>query len=46
MGIAIRTVDVEVGLPPLDEARRLVMEEGKTTKGKGVKLLKRIHGPG
>jgi len=22
MGIAIRTVDVEVGLPPLDEARR------------------------
>jgi DNA-nicking Smr family endonuclease len=41
---AIRTYDVEAGLPTLDEARRLVIEEIKRAKREGVKVLKVIHG--
>jgi hypothetical protein len=44
--IAIRTFNVEAGLPTLDEARRLVIEEIKRAKREGVKVLKVIHGYG
>ncbi len=41
---ALRTYNVEAGLPTLDEARRLVIEEIKRAKREGVKVLKVIHG--
>ena len=43
---AIRTFNVEAGMPTLDEARRLVIEEIKRAKREGVKVLKVIHGYG
>ena len=43
---AIRTYNVEAGLPILDEARRLVIAEIKEAKRAGVKVLKVIHGYG
>ena len=43
---AIRTFNVEAGLPTLDEARRLVIEEIRRAKREGVKVLKVIHGYG
>ena len=43
---AIRTYNVEVGLPIHDEARRLVIGEIKQAKRDGVKVLKVIHGYG
>ena len=43
---AIRTFNVEVGLPTLDEARRLVIEEIKQAKRAGARVLKVIHGYG
>src|SRR5215469_14535171 len=43
---AIRTYNVEAGLPTLDEARRLVIEEIKRAKHEGVRVLKVIHGYG
>jgi len=43
---AIRTYNVEAGLPVLDEARRLVIEEIKRAKREGAKVLKVIHGYG
>ena len=43
---AIRTYNVEAGLPILDEARRLVSAEIKEAKRAGVKVLKVIHGYG
>ena len=43
---AIRTYNVEAGLPILDEARRLVIQEIKRAKREGVKVLKVIHGYG
>jgi hypothetical protein len=43
---AIRTYNVEAGLPILDEARRLVISEIKQAKREGVKVLKVIHGYG
>ncbi len=42
----IRTYNVEAGLPILDEARRLVIEEIKRAKREGVKVLKVILGYG
>jgi hypothetical protein len=42
----IRTFNVEAGLPLLDEARRLVIEEIKRARREGVKALKVIHGYG
>jgi len=44
--IIIRTYNVEVGLPTLDEARRLVSAEIKQAKRGGVQVLKVIHGYG
>lgn len=43
---AIRTCNVEAGLPKLDDARRLVIEEIKRAKREGVRVLKVIHGYG
>jgi DNA-nicking Smr family endonuclease len=43
---ALRTYNVEAGLPTLDEARRLVIEEIKRAKRERVKVLKVIHGYG
>jgi len=43
---AIRTYNVEAGLPVLDEARRLVIAEIRRAKREGVKVLKVIHGYG
>jgi hypothetical protein len=42
----IRTFNVEAGLPTLDEARRLVIEEIKQAKRAGARVLKVIHGYG
>lgn len=43
---AIRTVNVETGLPALDEARRQVIEEIKRAKQARARILKIIHGYG
>jgi hypothetical protein len=43
---AIRTFNVEAGLPTLDEARRLAIEEIKQAKRAGARVLKVIHGYG
>lgn len=43
---AIRTYNVEAGLPVLDEARRLVMGEIKRARREGIRVLKVIHGYG
>jgi hypothetical protein len=43
---AIRTFNVEAGLPTLDEARRLVINEIKRAKREGARVLKVIHGYG
>jgi len=43
---ALRTYNVEAGLPTLDEARRLVIEEIKQAKRAGARVLKVIHGYG
>ncbi|MBP9903137.1 MAG: hypothetical protein KBH45_16880 [Verrucomicrobia bacterium] len=43
---AIRTYNVEAGLPILDEARRLVIGEIRRAKREGVQVLKVIHGYG
>lgn len=42
----LRTFNVEAGLPTLDEARRLVIDEIKRAKGAGARVLKVIHGYG
>ena len=43
---AIRAFNVEAGLPTLDEARRLVIDEIKRSKSAGARVLKVIHGYG
>jgi hypothetical protein len=43
---AIKTLNIEAGLPTLDEARRLVIAEIKQAKREGVRVLKVIHGYG
>lgn len=43
---AIRTFNVEAGLPTLDEARRLVIDQIKQAKRAGAQVLKVIHGYG
>jgi hypothetical protein len=43
---AMRTFNVEAGLPTLDEARRLVIAEIKQAKRDGARVLKVIHGYG
>jgi hypothetical protein len=43
---ATRTYNIEAGLPTLDEARLLVIEEIRQAKREGVGVLKVIHGYG
>jgi hypothetical protein len=43
---ALRTFNVEAGLPTLDEARRRVAEEIRRARREGVRVLKVIHGYG
>jgi len=43
---ALRTFNVEAGLPTLDEARRLVAAQIKQAKREGARVLKVIHGYG
>ena len=42
----VRTFNVEAGMPTLDEARRLVIEEMREAKRARVRVLKVIHGYG
>jgi hypothetical protein len=42
----LKTYNVEASFPTLDEARRLVIEEIRTAKREGVRVLKIIHGYG
>ncbi len=42
----VRTVNIEAGLPTLDEARRLVIAEIRKARRDGVRVLKFIHGYG
>ena len=42
----LKTYNVEASFPALDEARRRVIEEIRTAKRKGVRVLKIIHGYG
>lgn len=43
---AVRTFNVEAGMPTLDEARRLVAAEIQRARREGVRVLKVIHGYG
>jgi hypothetical protein len=43
---ALRTFNVESGMPALDEARRRVIEEIRRAKREGIRVLKVIHGYG
>jgi len=42
----IWTFNIEAGLPALDEARRLVIEQIRRAQREGVNVLKVIHGYG
>jgi len=42
----MRTFNVEAGLPTVEEARRLVIEEMRRARREGVRVLKIIHGYG
>ena len=42
----LRTFNVEEGLPSLEEARKLVIEESRRAKGSGIRVIKVIHGYG
>lgn len=42
----VRTFNVEAGMPTLEEARRLVIEEIRRAKREGIRVLKVIHGYG
>jgi hypothetical protein len=42
----IRTFNVETGLPTLDEARRMVIQEIREAKRARMRVLKIIHGYG
>jgi hypothetical protein len=42
----LKTFNVEADLPTLDEARKLVIDEIRSAKRAGVRVLKIIHGYG
>ena len=42
----LRTFNIEEGLPSLEEARKLVIEEIRRAKASGIRVLKVIHGYG
>lgn len=46
MASLLCTINVEAGLPTLDEARRLVLKEIRRAKREGIRVLKVIHGYG
>jgi hypothetical protein len=43
---AVRTVNIEAGLPTLDEARRRANDEIRQGRREGLRVLKIIHGYG
>jgi hypothetical protein len=43
---AVRTLNIEIGLPTLDEARRRVLEEIRRARREGARVLKIVHGYG
>lgn len=43
---ALKTVNIEAGMPTVEEARQLLLQEVKQAKQSGVKALKIIHGYG
>jgi hypothetical protein len=43
---ALKIVNIESGMPTVDEARQLLLAEVKRAKQNGVKALKIIHGYG
>ena len=43
---ACDTFNIEASFPTLDEARRLVIDEIKSAKRQGIRVLKIIHGYG
>lgn len=42
----LRTLNIEAGLPSLDEARRQIVQEIRKARREGVRVLKIIHGYG
>jgi hypothetical protein len=42
----MRTINLEIGHPTIDEARRRLLEELNASRSRGVRLLKVIHGWG
>jgi len=42
----LRTLNIEAGLPTLEDARRQVVEEIRKAKCEGIRVLKIIHGYG
>lgn len=42
----LRTLNIEAGMPSLDEARRHVVQEIRHARKQGVRVLKLIHGYG
>jgi hypothetical protein len=42
----LRTINVEADLPSLEEARRRVIDEIRSAKRRGIRVLKVIHGWG
>lgn len=46
MPVDIKTINIEAGLPSLDEARRQVAGEIRKARREGVRVLKIIHGYG
>jgi hypothetical protein len=44
--MSLRTINLEAGLPSLDEARRKLLTEMEKARQQGVKLLKVVHGYG
>ena len=44
--MSIRTINLETGLPSLDEARRFLLAQIDAARKDGVRLLKVIHGYG
>jgi hypothetical protein len=42
----LREVNIKAGMPTVDEARRILLEQIQTARMSGVRLLKLIHGYG
>lgn len=42
----IKTINIEASFPTLEEARRLIIDQIKSTKREGIRVLKVIHGYG